>query len=369
MEFTGFREESFAFFRELRQNNTLEWFSEHEDDFLQYVRVPFDQLLHELDGPMRELNEVFALSADLDAHYSEMASAASASANTPNPAPVNVPPVKTNFTAFYWDQRFRRLDDGYLFIRIGAEGISLGFSIYDFGAPQGKMRRVFKPRIRRNLHSLDEHIKNSYLRRGFEFRRFVRAPGRVGMQEAEPFPTGAPEGENTLGWVIIRLSHTASSRLTPGSFVSEVLDTFKRLYPVYVFTSDPGPDWPSVLGVSGIPAVPPPRPPKPKIDLEKLRREEEERKQAERERIKAEKAAERERVRAEKAAAKKAERERIKAEKEAERQRKIEERERLKAEKAAERERLKKEREEAKRKAAEERERLRQKKAEEKRKA
>ena len=51
----------------------------------------------------------------------------------------------------------------------------------DFGAPQGKMRRVFKPRIRRNLHSLDEHIKNNYLRRGFEFRRFVRAPGRFGM--------------------------------------------------------------------------------------------------------------------------------------------------------------------------------------------
>ena len=66
MEFTGFREESFAFFRELRLNNSLEWYREHEDDFQLYVRTPFDQLLHELDGPMRELDQVFALSEDLE---------------------------------------------------------------------------------------------------------------------------------------------------------------------------------------------------------------------------------------------------------------------------------------------------------------
>ena len=66
MEFTGFREEAFAFFRELRQNNTVAWFEENEEDFTQYIRVPFDQLLRALDEPMRELDEVFALRPVLD---------------------------------------------------------------------------------------------------------------------------------------------------------------------------------------------------------------------------------------------------------------------------------------------------------------
>ena len=76
MEFTGFREESFAFFRELRLNNSLEWYGEHEDDFQLYVRTPFDQLLRELDVPMREIDGVFALSENLEDHYSQMQSAA-----------------------------------------------------------------------------------------------------------------------------------------------------------------------------------------------------------------------------------------------------------------------------------------------------
>ena len=37
MEFTGFRDESFAFFRELRQNNSGEWFSEHAEEFRQQL--------------------------------------------------------------------------------------------------------------------------------------------------------------------------------------------------------------------------------------------------------------------------------------------------------------------------------------------
>ena len=87
MEFTGFREEAFAFFRELRQNNSVAWFEENEEDFKQYVRVPFDQLLRTLDEPMRELDEVFALRPFLYIHYSQLYSAASPGSATPNPIP------------------------------------------------------------------------------------------------------------------------------------------------------------------------------------------------------------------------------------------------------------------------------------------
>ena len=87
MEFTGFREEAFTFFRELRQNNSVSWFEEHEEDFQEHVRVPFDQLLRTLDEPMRELDTVFGLAPILDTHYSQMHSAASPASSTPNPSP------------------------------------------------------------------------------------------------------------------------------------------------------------------------------------------------------------------------------------------------------------------------------------------
>lgn len=240
MEFTGFRAETFRFFEDLAANNSTEWFDAHQPAFEEFVLEPMRGLVESLREDLTALNPAL-VSDDPDAHFSEMR-------RGPR-TPPGTPPIKTSFYAFFWDQGVRRLVDGNLFVGVSAQGVTIGFSIYDFGDPQSRMRRVFKPRLPQHLGLLDDYIKANYLRRGFDFHRYVRAAGRLGMREVEAFPSLPSEWENTLGWVARRHIHTESSRLTPGSFVSEVNESFTRLYPLYVFTSDPSEDFQKLLRV------------------------------------------------------------------------------------------------------------------------
>jgi uncharacterized protein (DUF2461 family) len=239
MEFPGFRTESFDFFRELAANNSHEWFLDNEDRYRDHVLDPYQALLAELGPFLVELDPRFQLRDDPEEHLSLLARG--------DRVPPGTPPYKTSFYAFFWDSSLNRLSDGSLYVGLSVEGVTIGFSIYDFGDPQSKMQKVFKPRLRHHIKQLDDYIKASYLRRGYDFHRYVRAPGRLGMREVEPFPALAPHWENTLGWVVKRSIHTESSRLTPGSFLAECKESFTRLYPLYVFTSDPRDDWQRVL--------------------------------------------------------------------------------------------------------------------------
>ena len=258
MDFQGFREETFGFFRELNENNTVEWFDENQDRFEEHVLEPMRQLVRALREDLEKMNPNF-VQDEVDDHFSEMR-------RGPR-VPPGTPPIKTSFYAFFWDKTVRRLSDGWMFVGVGADGVTIGMSIYDFGDPESRLRRVFKPRLRRNLVHLDEYIKASYLRRGFDFHRYVRAASKLGMREVDPFPTAAAEWDHTLGWVIKRHLNPDSSRLTPGSFLTEVKESFERLYPLYVFTSDTREDFLRLIRVPGRPTpkplVPPPPPPKP----------------------------------------------------------------------------------------------------------
>lgn len=238
MDFSGFRPETFQFFTDLSENNTTEWFDENQSVFDEFVAEPMAGLVEAL-RPEIEALDPHLIGTEPEVHFSEMR-------RGPR-TPPGTPPLKTSMYAFFWNQDLRRLADGNLFVGVSSQGVTIGFSIYDFGDPQSRMRRVFKPRLVKHLDLLDEHIKANYLRRGFDFHRYVRAAGRLGMREVDAFPSLPTEWEATLGWVARRQIHTESSRLTPGSFVSEVVESFQRLYPLYVFASDPTEDFQRTL--------------------------------------------------------------------------------------------------------------------------
>jgi len=192
--------------------------------------------VRELSPHLHSLNPDLTPADPPDEHFSHMRTSAG--------GPPGSPPFKTSFYAFFWNTEITRLADAWLYVGVSSEGVGLGFSIYDFGQNRRtRLASVFKPRLEGDLQLLDDYIKAAYLRRGFQFRRYARAPGRIGLREVDPFPARAADWSNTLGWVVSRHIHTESSRLTPGSFVSECQDTFTRLYPLYTFCSDPGPDW------------------------------------------------------------------------------------------------------------------------------
>ena len=239
MTFQGFRAESFQFFRELTANNHRLWFESQQELYEDFVLTPFRELEEELAPFMQELNENFMPGETPEEHLSRI--------ELTGELPPEGPHYKTSLYQFWWNTEILQLCDGHLHVGIGAEAVTLGFSIYDCPYDKGRMREVFKPRLRGHLSLLDDYIKANYLRRGFEFRRFVRGAGRLGLREDDPFPGRGDQWQDTLGWVVSRQLHENSSRLTPGSFVNECKSTFERLYPLYVFSSDPRPDWREVL--------------------------------------------------------------------------------------------------------------------------
>jgi hypothetical protein len=228
----------FQFLRDLAANNHQQWFREHQEEYEDFILQPFRDLVTDLTPFMRKLNRTFVANESPDEHLSHIEIAS---------APEEGPHFKTSLYCFWWNSELNRLSDANLHIGLGAEAVTLGFSIYDWTFESARMDEVFKPRLRSDLSVLDEYIKSSYLRRGFDFRRFVRGAGRLGLREAEPFPDRGSEWSSTLGWVVSRQIKPGSSRLTPGSFLTECEGTFTRLYPLYVFASETRNDWKRVL--------------------------------------------------------------------------------------------------------------------------
>jgi uncharacterized protein (DUF2461 family) len=236
MSFDGFRTESFELLDKLAANNTAEWFAEHAEEYESLVRAPMRQLVEELRGLLIELSPLLQPSEIPDQHLSEIERRGDA---IPGAGPYN-----TNCYAYFWNRTMARLTDGNLHIGLSSKGVSLGFSIYEFArSRRARLSQIFVPRLRTDLALLDDYIKANYLRRGYQFHRYARAPGRLGLKEVEAFPMQPSEWEDSLGWVVSRHIHTESSRLTPGSFLTEVGDSFRKLYPLYLFTSDPRLDW------------------------------------------------------------------------------------------------------------------------------
>lgn len=236
MNFQGFRPESFDLLKELAKNNNAEWFSEHEQEYENQVRQPLLQLIEELREPLAALNPVLKPKSDATHHLSEVERKGDGLPDGGS--------YMTTAYAYFWNTKMSRLTDGSMHVGVSSKGVSLGFSIYEFGRNRrSRLGQIFMPRLRSDLQLLDNYIKTAYLRRGYKFHRYVRAPGRLGLREVEAFPDHPSEWEGTLGWVVGRHLHTKSSRLTPGSFLNEVVESFQKLYPLYLFSSDPRVDW------------------------------------------------------------------------------------------------------------------------------
>jgi len=236
MSFDGFRDEGFQFFKDLAENNTEEWFEQNEEVYEEQVLKPCRQLVDSMREFLTDLNPELKPKKDSDFHLSAI--------ERKGDAIPDAGPFKTIQYVYFWNTKIARLTDACLHVAVGAEGVGMGFSIYEYGRNRrARINQIFKPRILNDLEMLDNYIKSTYLRRGFTFHRYAKAPGRLGIREVDAFPTQATDWEDTLGWVVSRHLHTGSSRLTPGSFVSELQETYARLYPLYLFSSDPRVDW------------------------------------------------------------------------------------------------------------------------------
>lgn len=60
--FAGFPKEALAFLRSLKRNNTRAWFERHKTDYEQFVKLPMQSLISDLQGPFRTIAPEFDVS-------------------------------------------------------------------------------------------------------------------------------------------------------------------------------------------------------------------------------------------------------------------------------------------------------------------
>ncbi len=59
--FSGFTPATFTFLKELKENNTRDWFEAHRDQFNQVLQTPFQNLVVSLIPPMIEIDPQFEI--------------------------------------------------------------------------------------------------------------------------------------------------------------------------------------------------------------------------------------------------------------------------------------------------------------------
>jgi len=53
--FTGFPPEGIGFLRKLKKNNRREWFNDHKDEYVEFVKFPMETLIASLAAPLKKL--------------------------------------------------------------------------------------------------------------------------------------------------------------------------------------------------------------------------------------------------------------------------------------------------------------------------
>ena len=132
--FLGFLPDSFAFFRELADNNNKAWFEQNRARYDEHVVGAFRGLLATLEPFLLKLNPQFETGGKTNRSFSRI--------NRDIRFSKDKSPYKPNFYLYVFDRRRERGEGGRLYVGLSAECLTVGFSIYGTWGrgPKGALR-------------------------------------------------------------------------------------------------------------------------------------------------------------------------------------------------------------------------------------
>lgn len=236
-QFTGFTADAFAFLSELEQNNTKAWMNANRDRYENAVREPIRALLADL-GPQ--------VKATFDPYLAPDALEITADANH-TMARLNknwgAKPDSQYYT-YYWGAFYRlgrsKTTDAQLHANIFSSGVHVGFHM---GEHDAAIRQRFADRIRSNparfltlLHQFDLVNRSN---------PFSAGPG-IDAETPVEQPLSALDPWLLAGdfAILARVAPDEATRLGP-ALADQVLDTFKRVFPIYLLAVADDP-WPTI---------------------------------------------------------------------------------------------------------------------------
>jgi uncharacterized protein (TIGR02453 family) len=178
--FRGFPKEMLAFFDQLRENNSKEWFERHKKEYEDYVKKPSEDFVLDMGEKLKSLSpEVLAIPKinrslfrlNRDTRFSRDKS-----------------PYKTNLGIWFWEGERKRMECSGFYFHVGSGLFMLGTGIHIF--PKGLMtpyreavvHKKLGPKLKKAVNRVE---KDGYKLSGKHYKRIP--PGYDNSHENAAF--------------------------------------------------------------------------------------------------------------------------------------------------------------------------------------
>ena len=237
--FPGFTSESFAFFRELAQNNNKPWFDQNRERYERHVQGAFRGLLASLEPFLLKLNPHFETGGKTNGNFSRI--------NRDIRFSKDKSPYKPNYYLYVFDGRHDRGHAGRLYVGLAAECLTVGFSIYatDKRGPKGALETVFRKRVVAHRDVFDRLL--GAIVRGKRYETYWHRIEKRDWAQHPGLPRRAEDWQTLQAWIVRKVFEPNARGLGSPAFGQQVERIFSELYPLYVFTSVASPKWQSEL--------------------------------------------------------------------------------------------------------------------------
>ncbi len=239
VSFTGFKPESFEFFHDLARNNNKPWFDAHRDLYDTYVIGAFRGLLRDLEPALLDLNPHFEISGKTNGNFTRI--------NRDIRFSKDKSPYKSNYYLRVFDSRCLQKDDGRLYVGLSADALTVGFASYHSWRRGEKttLQTVFPSRFRTHRPVFDRLLE-SVVRKG-RFETYWHRNEKGDWAQHPGLPKSDDDWLSLQAWVVRKTFPPGNRAVAGPGFAGKVAEIFRQLYPLYVFTSQPGSGWQRAL--------------------------------------------------------------------------------------------------------------------------
>ena len=234
----GFTAESFAFFRELAQNNNKPWFDRNRARYDQHVVGAFRGLLGSIAPSVMELNPHFETAGKTNGNFSRI--------NRDIRFSKDKSPYRPNFYLYLYDGRHDRWYSGRLYVGLNAECVTVGFSIYAGDKKsQGTLETIFRPR-QRSHGELFQSLLDGIVRKK-HYETYWHRMEKGEWSQHPGLPRRDEDWQTLQAWIIRKVFLPNARGLGTSAFAQRVEEVFHELYPFCIFSSVASPKWRTLI--------------------------------------------------------------------------------------------------------------------------
>ena len=235
IDFQGFSPDAFEFFRELAGNNNKPWFDRNRPRYEQHVSGAFKELLAALEPFLLKLNPQFETSGKTNGNFSRI--------NRDIRFSKDKSPYKSNYYLYVFDRRRDRGAAGRLYVGLSADCVTIGFSIYGMGSRDkgSALATIFRKRFANDRATFDRLIAKCVRARRYETYWHRQEKGDWVLHSG--FPKRDDDWLTLHAWIVRKVFPAEAKIVTSPAILGRILQIFKELYPLYVFSSYQSPRW------------------------------------------------------------------------------------------------------------------------------